>query len=234
MGVGIKLAGAVALLALTAGAQGCVSLGTYEDQKRKIEALEAAYGGADGAVGQQKRENDRLRAENAGLKMQLATADQRTQNANMALKASYDELQAKYQDMIEKLQKGEGGGDIEINSSTHGIVLGDDIFFQPGKAELRGEKTAILAKLVEKLKAGDFAGAEIEIAGHTDSDPIHRSTWKDNFQLSCERARNVLVFFREHGIGEDRLHVAGYGPTKPRGQNKAQNRRVEIVLFQKA
>lgn len=234
MSVGIRLAGTVALLAVVAGSQGCVSLGTYEEQNRKIDALTAAYAGGDLAVQQKQKKIDMLQLEVDALKKQVASADQRVANANQVVEAKYRSLQEEYQKMIEELKSGAGGGDIEINSATHGVVLSDDIFFQPGKAELRGEKTAILEKLIGKLKSPEFAAAQIEIAGHTDADPIQRSGWKDNYQLSSERARNVLLFFAQKGIPEDRLHIAGYGKNRPRSQKKAENRRVEIVLFEKA
>lgn len=234
MSVGIKLAGALALLAVAMGAQGCVSLGTYEEQKREMEATRAAYAGADAYVARLKKENEELKNQVRALQAQVAVADQRVANAETVVAAKYRDLQSQYEKMIEELKKGTDGGDIEINSATHGVVLSEGIFFQPGRAELRGEKTAILEKLIAKLKSGEFAGAQIEIAGHTDSDPIHHSGWKDNFQLSCERARNVLNFFLSKGIPESRLHIAGYGPTRPRSGRKEENRRVEVVLFDKA
>jgi chemotaxis protein MotB len=232
MGVGWRLAGMAALCAATIGGEGCVSLGTYEEQNRKIEALTAAYSGADNAVGQAKKENERLRLENEALKKQLAAADQRAANANAVVEAKYRSLQEEYQKLLEQLKQGPGGSEIEINRKTNGLVLSDEIFFQPGKAELRGEKTPILDKLIAKLRSEEFARAQIEIAGHTDSDPIKRSGWKDNYQLSCERARNVLLYFAQKGIPEERLHIAGYGASRPRSDKKSENRRVEVVLFE--
>ena len=232
MSVGIRVAGTVALLAVAANTWGCVSLGTYEEQNRKIEALTNAYAGADNAVGQKQKQIDLLKLEIESMRRQVATADQRAANANIALQAKYNDLQDQYQKLMEELKAG-SGGDIEINKKTNGLVLSDDIFFMPGKAELRGEKTAILDKLISKLRSSEFAAAQIEIAGHTDTDPIQRSGWKENFQLWAERGRNILVYFARKGVPEDRLHVSGYGSTRPRSEKKAENRRVEIVLFEK-
>ncbi len=233
MGVGSRLAGAVAAVAVAAAAQGCVSLATYDKQEKEIEALRAAYAGADNAVGQKQKQIDMLRIENESLRKQLAVADQRVANATAVVEAKYNKLQEEYQRMLEELRAGPGGEALEVNKSTNGVVLSDEIYFLPGKAELRGNKPQILDKLIEKLRSPEFAHAHIEIAGHTDSDPIKHSGWKDNYQLSCERARNVLLYFMQKGIPAERLHIAGYADTRPRSQKKSENRRVEIVLFER-
>lgn len=229
MGLGIRLAGTVALLAVAAGAQGCVTIGQYEELQRKLDATATAYSHADTVVGRLKKDIEMRDLEIQRLRVQAATADQRVQNATLALEAKFSDLQTRYKQLLEQLEA-EGGGDFTINKKTNGLVLSDDIFFQPGRAELRDDKKAILDKVVAKLRSPEFAHAQIEIGGHTDSDPIQRSKWADNYELSCARARNVLIYFAKKGIPEDRMYIAGYGPNKPRGEKKADNRRVEIVL----
>ncbi len=71
-----------------------------------------------------------------------------------------------------------------------------------------------------------------ELNVRSDADPIRRSGWKDNYQLSAERARAVLLYFMEKGIAQERIFLSGYGLTRPRSSEKSDNRRVEIVLHE--
>ena len=71
---------------------------------------------------------------------------------------------------------------------------------------------------------------------HTDSDPIKKSKWKDNWELSAQRALSVLRYLVQRGTPEDRIRATGRGASQPIASNttasgKAKNRRVEIVVY---
>ena len=74
--------------------------------------------------------------------------------------------------------------------------------------------------------------------GHTDTDPIQKSGWKDNWQLSSERALSVARYLVSHGVPEKQVRAVARGSTQPVASNstatgKAKNRRVEIVVHMK-
>ena len=76
------------------------------------------------------------------------------------------------------------------------------------------------------------------IEGHTDNQPIKRSGWKSNWELSTARALSVLHYLSEKSVAEPRLAATGYGEYKPVATNDARegrqkNRRVEIVILPK-
>lgn len=221
----------LALGAFTLATQGCVSLHTYDELKKREEALIAAYKAADTVVGnlkQQIAERDQRYRE---LAKQVESARGRIQAANAAIEAERSQLQKQYETMLQEL-RAEGGGTFVINESTGGVVLENDIFFAPGKANLKQEALGALTALIAKLNEPKFAAARIEVAGHSDSDPITHSKWSDNYQLSAERARAVLQHFVGQGVSPDRIYLSGYGPTRPRADEKSENRRVEIVLHE--
>jgi outer membrane protein OmpA-like peptidoglycan-associated protein len=104
--------------------------------------------------------------------------------------------------------------------------------FTVGKATLRDEARTALDAVVSRIQ-GEFAGEDILVIGHTDNRPIKKSGWKDNYQLSSERALAVVRYLREQGVSPDRLIAAGCGEHRPRSSNKTAagqtaNRRVEI------
>ena len=79
----------------------------------------------------------------------------------------------------------------------------------------------------------------LQIEGHTDSDPIAENPFfRDNWDLSTERALSVVRFLRSKGIPANRLAAAGYGEFQPidmrnSEEAKQRNRRIELKLTQR-
>jgi chemotaxis protein MotB len=110
------------------------------------------------------------------------------------------------------------------------------ITFASGKAELSSDGKKALKKVASTLLEA-YPGARFSVEGHTDSDPIKKSSFASNRDLSVSRAMAVLRFLVEDcGIPDDRCIVAGHGQYQPVAGNakdtdKAKNRRVEIVVL---
>ena len=80
----------------------------------------------------------------------------------------------------------------------------------------------------------------MRVYGYTDSDPIKRSArlWKDNLDLSANRAMAVTRELRKLGIPAESIETVAMGATRSVAPNrtkadKAKNRRVEIVVVGK-
>jgi flagellar motor protein MotB len=114
------------------------------------------------------------------------------------------------------------------------VTLANTILFQSGKATLKNATSAELDHILSVLK-DKYPGREIDVVGHTDTDPIKKSPWKDNWELSVQRALSVARYLIDHGIAENLVQASGCGPARPVASNataagKAKNRRVEIVV----
>jgi chemotaxis protein MotB len=112
--------------------------------------------------------------------------------------------------------------------------LPNEILFDSGKAELKRATSAELDHILTVLKQ-KYVGKQIDVVGHTDTDPIQKSKWKDNWELSAQRALTVTRYLIERGIPEDQIRAVGRGASQPVASNatasgKAKNRRVEIVV----
>ena len=76
------------------------------------------------------------------------------------------------------------------------------------------------------------------VTGHTDDQPVRSFRFHDNFDLSRERAVAVVEILKLAIDNKARLEWAGVGATEPRytppslSENRARNRRVEIVHMQ--
>lgn len=115
------------------------------------------------------------------------------------------------------------------------ITLKSDVTFSSGSRELTSKGKQVLDSVAGELQ-GQFAGHVVRVIGHTDTDPIRKSPYKDNWELGAERALVVTRYLSStHGIDPSRLIAASRGENAPvddntSKQSKSKNRRVEIVV----
>ena len=103
------------------------------------------------------------------------------------------------------------------------------IRFESGKADIVADSAGLLDRLIET--ALRCPTANIEIAGHTDSDGEEAA----NQALSERRAQAVADYLVKAGLPANRFSAVGYGATQPIAgndteQGKAQNRRIDFVV----
>jgi outer membrane protein OmpA-like peptidoglycan-associated protein len=103
-----------------------------------------------------------------------------------------------------------------------------DVLFAPGKVDLRPQALRTLDQVAAVIKQ-QYPGNTIRVEGYTDIDPIRKSKWTDNLELSLHRAAAVHRHLQKQGISRERMYAAGYGEAHPR-DTKAKSRRVEIVV----
>jgi OmpA-OmpF porin, OOP family len=103
------------------------------------------------------------------------------------------------------------------------------IRFESGKADIVADSAGLLDRLIET--ALRCPNANIEVAGHTDSDGEEPA----NQALSEKRAQAVADYLVKAGLPANRFTPIGYGSTQPiagndSDQGKAQNRRIDFVV----
>ncbi|WP_055071310.1 OmpA/MotB family protein [Clostridium massiliamazoniense] len=122
---------------------------------------------------------------------------------------------------------------VEKNEEGVELQLSDSILFPSGTADLLNESKTILNKVAELILNSK---TDIVIAGHTDNRPIKNNKFPSNWELSVQRAVNVVKYFTEgKGITSSRFSVMGYGEHRPIGDNSTEegqraNRRVSILF----
>ena len=102
--------------------------------------------------------------------------------------------------------------------------------FYSGRAKLKADAKNELKKIAGTIKS-QYGNVEVFVIGHTDTDPIKKSGWKDNWELSTERALAVTRYLISRGVSEAKLVAGGCGEYRPLGSDKSRNRRVEIVVY---
>jgi chemotaxis protein MotB len=114
------------------------------------------------------------------------------------------------------------------------VTLQNTVLFSSGKATLK-KRTINELDHIRKVVQDRYSGMLIDVVGHTDTDPIKKSKWKDNWQLSAERALSVLRYLNSKGISSKNIRAIAAGSSRSVASNKtssgkSQNRRVEIVV----
>ncbi|MEX0655149.1 MAG: OmpA family protein [Phycisphaeraceae bacterium] len=203
-----------------------------------IALMIAAVSLAGCQTGRLQDERDALWVQNQELQEEL----DRTRFALDQSEASFREqlerarsTPAPAQEPAPTAQANSGFRDIEGVETIQGrgrvtVRVPGDVLFAPGKAELRQAARQTLSDIASVIER-EYPGQTVRVEGYTDTDPIRRSNWEDNLELSAQRAMTVHRHLQERGISADRMYIAGFGETRPRG-SKAQSRRVEIVVIQ--
>jgi chemotaxis protein MotB len=161
------------------------------------------------------------RAELEELRRERAEAEKRL--------AAFKSIMAKFQKMIDT-----GRLKVLIRDGRMIVKLPAEIFFESGKAELTKDAVPALREIASILR--QFPDRRFEIAGHTDSIPLHNEAFKSNWELSTARAVTVTEALIAGGMKPTNLVAAGYGPYDPVANNasdagRKENRRIEIVLL---
>ena len=211
---GVFLTG-IAALALLAG--GC-------NEREQILALQ--------------NKNEALMEENKNCRDQIIELERR----NAQLTADVDSRDATIASKNEELAKLRAQNDTPTASGWQKtpfgdkIAVGSDVLFGSGRATLTNNGRQALSPIARELK-GQYSGLPIRVYGYTDSDPIKKSRklWKDNLDLSANRAMEVTRYLIDQGVPAEDIETIGMGATHFVASNKSrdgkkQNRRVEIFV----
>jgi chemotaxis protein MotB len=190
--------------------------------KKKYNSLNVAYQNLQGRYENLQREKGQL--------SQRISQDQQT----------IEELQRQIEERKRTPGEVTGFGEgyevaLDPGAGTITVTLPNTILFSPGKETLMKETNTDLDHIQSVLQSR-YAGKEVDVVGHTDSDPIKKSPWKDNWELSAQRALTVARYLMKRGVPEDKIRAVGCGAARPVDSNatasgKGRNRRVEIVVY---
>jgi type VI secretion system protein ImpK len=142
----------------------------------------------------------------------------------------------------------------QVSGPTLATLLSEDINDRSVSVEEQGGRTLItlvtptlfasgstlvdpgyLDTLKHVADALDRIPGRILIVGHTDDQPLKSLHYRDNFELSRERAISVAKLLKVALRDPARVQWTGVGSTQPRykpeslPENRARNRRVEII-----
>ncbi len=199
------------------------SMSTVNESKFKTSIMSVSQ-----ALGSKEKSYKGLKVGQPGQGALLNQAAQRRQMLE-AQKKIFSDFQMYF------TQKGmEGIIGANLDKGKINLRVPGDVLFDSGEVEISKEGKNVLRDLKDFLIR--HSDQKINIQGYTDDvPPSPGSRFKDNWEISSLRAINVLRFFLNQGIEPERLTATGFANLNPlvpnnSPENRARNRRVEIVL----
>jgi outer membrane protein OmpA-like peptidoglycan-associated protein len=140
------------------------------------------------------------------------------------------------QDKKMAMERATMGSGVQVSQTPDNqlkLNIPSDLSFDTGRADIKPNMRPILDQFASGLS--NQPNTEIRIIGHTDntgSDAV-------NDPLSVQRAQAARQYLAARGVDPNRIVIAGRGEREPIADNRtdagrAQNRRVEIFLGEKA
>jgi chemotaxis protein MotB len=174
-----------------------------------------------------------LNSEITNMKNELAELQKLTEKQKEELDRMEDQAKDIEKKLAEEIKKGE----ITLKRFHDKLIINidDKICFDSGSSELKKDVMPALQKITAILVS--YPENRITVEGHTDNVPISTARFRDNWQLSTERALSVLNYLlrSDKKLNPTRFSAAGHGEYNPilpntTAANRALNRRVDIVV----
>jgi chemotaxis protein MotB len=230
-----------------------------DDDGVDFDDLAKAFRNVRSTLASQMSDFSQLRAQNGQLEEELQQLEARLRHVER-LKEELEQVRAareaqeaklakvrrevrtvgKEIDRITKALEEKFGKSLVVTQHQDRLVLTmlGQVLFESGKAQLTPLGLDIMKQVGEVLAT--LPNKNIQVEGHTDNNPIYgrlQQQYPTNWELSTARATTVLRFLIEQtGMNPKDFSATGYADTRPAVANdseegRAQNRRVEIVLY---
>ncbi len=240
----------LAVLGLVLFAQGCASTEMVDARRYDIERakharlldensrLDERIANLHSVIGELNREIERLGPMREDVKELEAARNALTAQVK-GLEAQLKERDRKLEEMRVALEE-LTGRKWTVFAGGLRVPIQGDILFDSGKTNLKNAGKRALQNLQESVnKVLEQHGVGIDyirIDGHTDTDPIKRSGFGDNWLLGAARANTVRKYMTELGGWKAYdMYVTSFAYTVPVAEGntkeaKAKNRRVEVYI----
>ena len=209
-----------------------------EESKLEIERLIAATLTLRNELNQLRALLAEKEAQSLADKVTIASLGK---SLNEALASRVQELQKFKSNFFGRLRDILGSrGDVTIVGDR--FIFQSEVLFDQGKASLGADGTAQLDQISDALleiseTIPDDIPWVLQVDGHTDDVPV-AGVYRDNWQLSTERALSVVRYFINQGVPASRLAATGYGEFQPIASGNSidarrRNRRIELKFTQR-
>lgn len=224
----------------------------FDDLSKAFQQLRGTLGNQVGEFSQLREQNQLLGQELSSLENRLKDVERlkqelekvrrsrEVQEAQLA-KVKHEVLTVGDEiDRITKALEEKFGKSLVVTQHQDRLVLTmlGQVLFESGEAELTPLGLEIMKQVGQVLAS--LPEKYIQVEGHTDNNPIYgqlQKRYPTNWELSTARATSVLRYLIEQsGMNREHFSATGYADTQPVKSNeteegRAQNRRVEIVLY---
>ena len=241
------------LLAAGVTLTGCVSKGKFLTSEGRVSKLQRDSASIQRSLDQCNLSLKDLEEQRTALQNANASAANDLKNLSSSskmtiaeqakrLKTLQDLIQSQ-RDVMNKLKKSIADALINFKADELSVYIKDGkvyvslqekLLFKSGSAVVDPKGKQALASLARVLNSTPDISVMIE--GHTDTIPIKKEKFEDNWSLSVSRATSIVrILTVENGFDSHRIIASGKGEFSPVLSNattegRAGNRRTEIIL----
>ncbi len=149
------------------------------------------------------------------------------------------ELQQQQQEITKYVQENNMTSQIEtrLNGDILIVSIRDDALFDSGSAVIKSKAREIIVAISNMFV--EHPNFEVLVSGHTDNIPIRNVQFESNWDLSTERALNILkLILSSNNHNPSNFSAIGYAEYRPVASNatdagRARNRRVDLAIKNK-
>lgn len=154
------------------------------------------------------------------------------------IRAAAEKREAEFKQLMSKLKKMVDAGTLEVKVRDGRMLvqLSSDVVFPPGSTRIKSEAKEAIQELAYAL--AQFKDRKFQVVGHSDSTPIKTARFPSNWELSSQRAIEVVKLLVEEGVPPEIISAAGSAEFDPLidsdlPEDLEKNRRVEVVFMPK-
>ncbi len=180
---------------------------------------------------------DTLLGEKDSLSQERARLDREVAELRK-MRAAAEKRNSEYKNLLKKLHSMIDAGDLEVKIRKGQMVvsMSSDVLFSPGRASLKNAAKEAIEELAVTIAS--FPERKFQVVGHSDATPIATARFPSNWELSSQRAIEVVKVMVNAGVPPEMLSAAGaaaFDPIAPNDtkENMAHNRRVELIFLPK-
>ena len=146
--------------------------------------------------------------------------------------APLEDLREKVSQLVERSPELKDRVRAKEDAEGLGIEFKDALLFDSGSAAVRSQALPVIGQIARLMQ--DLPARPVTVEGHTDDVPINTKEFRSNWELSSQRAINVLTALQAAGVQRDRMSARAMADTKPLAtegtldQRRTANRRVVI------
>jgi chemotaxis protein MotB len=183
-----------------------------------------------GEKGELSKERERLKVEQENLAKEVDELKR--------MRAAAEARNAEYRKVMDKLKQLIDAGTLSVRVRNGRMIvqMSSDVVFPPGATKINPEAKEAILELAETMK--EFKDRKFQVVGHSDATPISTARFPSNWELSTQRAIEVVKLMVEGGVAPAMISAAGNAEFDPlvgndTNENKMANRRVEVVFMPK-
>lgn len=243
----IHIVAKIFILFAVVGMTSCVSNKKFKELEEQNASLSTELQELKGQVDNLQTQNAELSEENSALTTDLQQVEQQLNQTESRVtqvekdaaekKKELDAMNRELQAAFAEINTAVSSTDAKVKEMANALYLdlADTVKFRTASASVRANDQEAVERIATLLK--DHPNLHLVIEGNADKRGINNDDFADNWELSSQRAVNVVRRLVALGVNPEQLTAAGRAEFNPAvtddpdsKETLAKNRRIELMV----